>query len=370
MPGLFDQAVWLYRRNFRTFLGISAIVQLPAAVLLALASTWLLSDYSATLTRNLSQTTTIESGDSQQAFITSMTDCFTPGQPGLVRVADQHRADRVAAGALARAIADRYLGRPITVWGTYRAIRPQYHLADRLRLHPGRRQLPLHPAAARRLCVYRLELRQPGDRARKTSMWSPPCSVAGNWCRGQWWRVFGMGVLVLLVRTVMVLPSTVVGEALVFLGASSGLQLFASQFATLALELVYLPAQLAAVTLLYYDLRIRKEGYDLEIAIAERRAALGAPVLGIGAWGSEIGDQGSGIGIRDQGSTDAQRLISLVTSSLVPHTSPQPPTPNPQPPTPRPRCWAAIPGGAMSAPRARPPPSRARRPRDDRGGRA
>ena len=66
VPGLFDQAVWLYRRNFRTFLGISAIVHLPAAVLLALASTWLLSDYSATLTRNLSQTTTIELGDASR----------------------------------------------------------------------------------------------------------------------------------------------------------------------------------------------------------------------------------------------------------------------------------------------------------------
>ena len=142
-----------------------------------------------------------------------------------------------------------------------------------------------------------------------------------------------MGVLVLLVRTVMVLPSTVVGEALVFLGASNGLQLFASQFATLALELVYLPAQLAAVTLLYYDLRIRKEGYDLEIAIAERRASLGAPVLGIGVggWRSGIRDQGSGI--RDQGSTDAQRLIPAY---LVPRTSYLAPTPNPQPPTPNP----------------------------------
>src|SRR5689334_17125502 len=37
VPGLFDQAVWLYRRNFRAFLGIAALIYLPVTVLISLA---------------------------------------------------------------------------------------------------------------------------------------------------------------------------------------------------------------------------------------------------------------------------------------------------------------------------------------------
>jgi hypothetical protein len=95
--------------------------------------------------------------------------------------------------------------------------------------------------------------------------------------QNQWWRTLGMNVLVLLIAAIIVLPALVVGEALIVAGQPWALSNFATQFFTQALSLVYLPARLAALTLMYYDLRIRKEGYDLEVAIAERQAALPAP---------------------------------------------------------------------------------------------
>jgi hypothetical protein len=58
---------------------------------------------------------------------------------------------------------------------------------------------------------------------------------------------------------------------------------FVSQFVTVGLGLLFLPARLAALTLMYYDLRIRKEGYDLEVALAER--------VGVGGWGLGAGVQ-------------------------------------------------------------------------------
>ena len=38
VAGLFHQAVWLYRRNFRVVLGIAAVVQLPVHVSISLAT--------------------------------------------------------------------------------------------------------------------------------------------------------------------------------------------------------------------------------------------------------------------------------------------------------------------------------------------
>jgi hypothetical protein len=281
VPGLFDQAVWLYRRNFRAFLGISALVQLPAAVLLALVSAWLLNDYSTIFTRTLDRST-IESGDSQQAFITSITDLLT--QASLVSFVSLLSTVliAVASGALARAIADRYLGRPVTVGGTYRAIRSQIiWLIVFVFVQIVVSYLFILPP----LGIYVYVALSFVSQVIVLEIANVVTAMQRSWqlVQGQWWRVAGMGLLVLLVRTIMILPSSVTGDALLFIGAPNALALFATQFATLALELIYLPAQLAAVTLLYYDLRIRKEGYDLEMAIAERRAALGPAAVPFGS---------------------------------------------------------------------------------------
>src|SRR6476659_7812813 len=73
VPGLFDQAVWLYRRNFRAFLGIAALVYLPVAVFLSLAVAWLADP--TTLISQMSQRGVSE--DQQQATITALSDFFS-----------------------------------------------------------------------------------------------------------------------------------------------------------------------------------------------------------------------------------------------------------------------------------------------------
>jgi hypothetical protein len=179
----------------------------------------------------------------------------------------------VAEGALARAIADRYLGRPVTVRGTYRAIRPsiiwlvvfvfvQSFAAYLLILPP----LGIYVYIALSFVPQVIVL----ENANVVT------AIQRSWrlVQNQWWRTLGMNALVLLIAAIIVLPALVAGEVLVFAGQPWAISNFATQFFTQGLSLIYLPARLAALTLMYYDLRIRKEGYDLEVAVAERRAVL------------------------------------------------------------------------------------------------
>lgn len=268
VPGLFDQAVWLYRRNFRAFLGIAALIYLPVTVLISLATTWLLDP------TDLINTLGPRGGDqgTQQATVTALSDFFS--RISLVSTISIVSSVllAVAEGALARAIADRYLGRPVTVRGTYRAIRPSIiwlvvfvfvqSLAAYLLILPP---LGIYVYIALSFVPQVIVLEQ-------TNVIT---AIQRSWrlVQNQWWRTLGMNVLVLLISAIIVLPALVAGEALVFAGQPWAVSNFATQFFTQGLALVYLPARLAALTLMYYDLRIRKEGYDLAVAIAERQAA-------------------------------------------------------------------------------------------------
>src|SRR5689334_7581293 len=73
VPGLFDQAVWLYRRNFRAFLGIAAIVQLPVTLLVTLATAWVLGPTSQVSFTSFTQ----PDADAQQATITALSEMLS-----------------------------------------------------------------------------------------------------------------------------------------------------------------------------------------------------------------------------------------------------------------------------------------------------
>jgi hypothetical protein len=271
VPGLFDQAVWLYRRNFRVFLGIAALIYLPVTVLISLATSWLLDP------TELINTLAPRGGDegTQQATVTALSDFFS--RISLISTISIVSSVllAVAEGALARAIADRYLGRPVTVRGTYRAIRPSIiwlivfvfvqSVAAYLLILPP---LGIYVYIALSFVPQVIVLEQ-------TNIVT---AIQRSWrlVQNQWWRTLGMNVLVLLIAAIIVLPALVAGEALGFAGQPWAISNFATQFFTQGLSLIYLPARLAALTLMYYDLRIRKEGYDLEVAVGERRASLAA----------------------------------------------------------------------------------------------
>jgi hypothetical protein len=81
------------------------------------------------------------------------------------------------------------------------------------------------------------------------------------------------------------LSTSLVSLAIGLTGASWAVQNIVVQFVTLLLTVVYAPVRLAGITLLYFDLRVRKEGYDLQVALDERARETGlAPAPAGAAW--------------------------------------------------------------------------------------
>jgi hypothetical protein len=89
-----------------------------------------------------------------------------------------------------------------------------------------------------------------------------------------WWRTAGLLLLLsVLGAAITGGPAFVVSLfAIVVTQGNLVLQQLISGAVTTVVALLYAPIQLIAITLYYFDLRVRKEGYDLETAMAQRYA--------------------------------------------------------------------------------------------------
>jgi hypothetical protein len=95
-------------------------------------------------------------------------------------------------------------------------------------------------------------------------------AIARSWAltRGFFWRIVGIALLTgLLIFLIAELPVLFVGA---FFGVSDGamdLRMFQGAAVVVAQvgQIIALPIQWAIYTLFYYDLRVRNEGYDLEL---------------------------------------------------------------------------------------------------------
>ena len=82
--------------------------------------------------------------------------------------------------------------------------------------------------------------------------------------RGLFWRVFGILLLILIIRVII---SGIVGALLGLAGSAldANGQLIVTDVAGTIANVFVSPIAYIAVTLLYYDTRIRKEGFDIEM---------------------------------------------------------------------------------------------------------
>jgi hypothetical protein len=84
--------------------------------------------------------------------------------------------------------------------------------------------------------------------------------------RGRWWPVFGVVVLVAVIRWVI---GAVVGAASSAIAFAEPDNLFLAAgvdtIQSMLTDIVLLPFAAAVVAVLYFDLRVRKEGFDLEL---------------------------------------------------------------------------------------------------------
>jgi hypothetical protein len=95
--------------------------------------------------------------------------------------------------------------------------------------------------------------------------------------RGRWWKTFGVIVLGFLLAAIISSLVQVVFFVGIFIGADNhALVLVLSGIAGVAGLAISTPFQAALLTVLYFDLRVRKEAFDLELLAQGIGASVGA----------------------------------------------------------------------------------------------
>jgi hypothetical protein len=265
---LLDRAVRLYRRHFLTFIGIIAIVQVPLVLLQTGFS--LLTIQGVTGASDFSDTT------------------FLAGSIGsmVLAILSLLLVSSLGTAALTRAIANSYLGQPVTLAGAYRQIGKSWlvlvlalllifllgillslwWLIPCIGWFTGLGMLLYLSLVISPLTAPTVVLEKQRARAAVRRAW--------DLSRRRFWPVVGfVSVLFIFNLIFTTVPALLVSFLLEF-GMDSAMGSFAQQqmvstlvssLTTLVFSLIFLPFQLTAMTLLYFDLRIRTEGFDLAL---------------------------------------------------------------------------------------------------------
>ena len=291
---LLDQAIRLYRRNFLTFIGIIAVVYAPLMVLQTISSTWLSS--------SLLGAASVQSPEEILSNGTYWIGLLSTIVLGFLQVI---LVQGIATGALTRAVANNYLGRKTNILDAYRGIGKSWlSLLGALLLLglvfivaflwwvivpcigwvTGLGMIAflltvVNPMVAP---VVVLEGKRAVDAIQR----------AWSLTRRRFWPVLGY-VFVLNLFSLLVVngPVAIVNAILPqFLGSfedpSMRLVILSiiQMLVTLTALLIYYPLQMTAFTLIYFDLRVRTEGFDLalltmnESELADTSQALAAPL--------------------------------------------------------------------------------------------
>jgi len=270
---LLDAAIRVYRANFLKFTGIVALALIPTTILYVILTYYASSRWA----------------DLLQGFV-------------------QH----LISAALTLAISRAYLREPISIAGAYRLSVGRYWSLFGASFIQG---LAIGvPAAALALCLFSsaatgvialIIILPPA--AYLSTRWglSTPAIVleragasAGlkrSWALtdGYFWRVFGVSVLAgILTLIVAELPGLAIEYGIEFLMSSELVVAVASTLTSQISLTLALPLSTAVTTLLYYDLRVRKEGYDLELmatAVAPQISRDASRTKAGGSLGGELG---------------------------------------------------------------------------------
>lgn len=177
--------------------------------------------------------------------------------------------------AVARASADLYLNRPVTVPDVYRAAMKRFWsiLGALILLSlaiAGGFILLIVPGIifAVRLVLSPVPVMLEGA--------GPGRALGRSWqlSRGNFWRMVGLGMLVVILEEIVAGIITVIPALLAHLAGPAGWVI--SGAGSAAGLILVTPFQIIALVLLYFDLRIRKEGFDLALLAHQLQGGPGA----------------------------------------------------------------------------------------------
>ncbi len=301
---LLDGAFSLYRRNFVTLVGIVAVATLPVLLLEIVASVLFLPADSFLLrggAGSLPDLTPLQTGSLLSGGFLFVVAALLGALAGVFET-----------GALATFISENYLGRQLDIRGAYaRALRRWpallgmslfllliYGMLFAVVLVPVGLSILLGVASRSSdilgvlavcftcgflpvflVAFYVLGLRwQFAPQAIVIENHGALDGLRRSWnlITGSFWRVAGinlvLGILIWIITSVVSFSVQFVGVLL----PSFVLVNLLSTVVNSALQMAVLPIQLATLTLLYYDLRVRREGFDLEM-MAQQLAPAASP---------------------------------------------------------------------------------------------
>jgi hypothetical protein len=286
---LLDAAFTLYRRNFLLLVAIAAVVQVPYAVLELIV--YKLTDIGGrvnqlqTLTNNLGNQGGLTPEQSSQ--LTADLGAFF-AYLGIVFLAQFLIVYPLSLAATTGAVSSRYLDQPASVKGAYRAALSVWRsliamvlllvlvvgglgaVAVVLAVLTG--SAALVGIAFFAVMLFAVVLLVRTSVAAQTIVIEKVSGRHGlerswNLTRGFFWRILGIVILLAILQAIV---SSVFSLPLLALASSAPLDVrqIVSQAVSAISAVFVAPVTLVTLTLVYYDLRIRREGFDIEMLTA------------------------------------------------------------------------------------------------------
>jgi hypothetical protein len=269
---LLDRAIRLYRANFLTFIGIIAVVYVPLMVLQTAASALLNSSMMGGFS-------------TPQEILTNAGYWIGILATLILSLVRFILVQGIATGALTRAVSDNYLGKKTGILDAYRGIGNSWPsllgallfiilivfilflwwLVPCIGWVTGLGMIGFMTAAINPLVPPVVVLEHQGAIDSVRRAWSL--------ARRRFWPLLGY-VLVLALFSLIVVngPAAIINVILIQVFRSFGdptMQLVLTSIiqglVSLVFILIYYPLQMTAFTLIYFDLRVRTEGFDLAL---------------------------------------------------------------------------------------------------------
>lgn len=285
MGELLDRIIRLYRQNFLTFIGIVALVQVPVILLQLLMTIFVTGRQFETFSNPTNPTPADISQFTTAAFTTFIVSMFVIFLSFVL-------VQGLGTAALTRAVANSYLGQKTGVIEAYRQIGSSWLklllallvafligillfiwvLIPCVGWITGGGIMLFYVGVVVPLIAPVIVLENYSAAGAVQRVW--------GMARQRFWWVFGFAVLLIIFNYLVVSgPATLISLGFqsatgdpfstTFDNSQFVLQNVVQTLVTLIFSLLYLPIQLAGYTLLYFDLRVRLEGFDLALLASE-----------------------------------------------------------------------------------------------------
>lgn len=267
---ILDAGIRVYLRNARTMIALTALVIVPLTVIQVIVELSSLSN-----ANEVPGTTAFKFGATNTSATTTANLNAQAGANFLV-VGISLISGLLVTAVCVRAASESYLGSPAGIGESFSFVFRRFFriasvellawigigLAAICLLLPG---IYLYVAWSVALPVLLVEQPRPTKSLRRSR----------ELVKGRWWQVFGVLLLATLMAAIVSFAFTgvlvgVIGAGSTLLGA-----VLLSNLSSAIVALLVRPFQAAVTTVLYYDLRIRREGFDIAVLAQQ----LGMPEL-------------------------------------------------------------------------------------------